>query len=295
MLSGGVAPLGAAAAAAAARAAWPGACAGLAAALDGGGAAMQHQQQRQRRGVASSAATAAAAAPAAPSGSVLEVREYTLHPAGMKAYLKLTAEHAELRRSLLPFLGMFTCDTGGELNVVTHLYAYESMAAREAARAAAAKDAQWVAYVDAGRQYMQKQASRIMLEATGLYAATGAPGAAAFAPPSGAGPGMYELRQYQLHPGYGSVPKLLKAFEEGLPDKIAADPEGRLVSFAYSDVGTLNSVMELWRYPNAAACIRARQAARQVPKWRETIAAVTPGVQTFTTSFLTPCPFSPWQ
>jgi hypothetical protein len=157
---------------------------------------------------------------------------------------------------------MFTCDTGGELNVVTHLYAYESMAAREVARAAAAKDAQWVAYVDAGRQHMQKQvgrarrggaggrrharrcgrgglvrswepggvlprakasmapgvpplqASRIMLEATGLYTATGAPGAAAFVAPSGA-PGMYELRQYQLHPGYGSVPKLLKAFEEG--------------------------------------------------------------------------------
>jgi hypothetical protein len=41
-----------------------------------------------------------------------------------------------------------------------------------------------------------------------------------------------------------------------LPDKIAADPEGRLVTFAYSDVGTLNSVIELWRYPSAAACIR---------------------------------------
>jgi hypothetical protein len=61
-----------------------------------------------------------------------------------------------------------------------------------------------------------------MVEATKLYDATGAPGAAAFAPAaasssggSGGATGMYELRQYQLHPGYGSVPKLLKAFEEG--------------------------------------------------------------------------------
>lgn len=54
-----------------------------------------------------------------------------------------------------------------------------------------------------------------MVEATGLYAATGAPGAAAFAPPPGASRGLYELRQYQLHPGYGSVPKLIAAFTEG--------------------------------------------------------------------------------
>ena len=39
------------------------------------------------------------------TGSLLEVREYTLAPGGIKDYLKLTAEHAHLRRSLLPFLG----------------------------------------------------------------------------------------------------------------------------------------------------------------------------------------------
>jgi hypothetical protein len=41
-----------------------------------------------------------------------------------------------------------------------------------------------------------------------------------------------------------------------LPDKIAADRDGRLVAFAHSDVGMLNNVVELWRYPSAAACIR---------------------------------------
>jgi len=102
------------------------------------------------------------------------------------------------------------------LNKVVHFYVYESMDEREQVRAAAAKNAQWSAYVDAGRQYMQKQESRIMLEATQLYAATDSPGAAAFKPPAAAiGAGMYEFRQYMLHPGYGSVPKLIKAFEEG--------------------------------------------------------------------------------
>lgn len=41
-----------------------------------------------------------------------------------------------------------------------------------------------------------------------------------------------------------------------LPDKVAADQEGLLVAFAHSDVGVLNQVVELWRYPSAAACIR---------------------------------------
>lgn len=54
---------------------------------------------------------------------------------------------------------MFTCDTGGELNKVTHFYSYESMMEREAARKVAAQDPQWAAYVDAGRNYMQKQVS----------------------------------------------------------------------------------------------------------------------------------------
>lgn len=57
----------------------------------------------QRRGVATSAGTTGAAVPR--RGSLLEVREYTLAPAGMKDYLAMTAEHAELRSRLLPFLG----------------------------------------------------------------------------------------------------------------------------------------------------------------------------------------------
>lgn len=65
--------------------------------------------------------------------------------------------------------------------------------------------------------------------------------------------------------------------------------------FGYTDVGILNSVIELWRYPSAAACIRARQSARKVVAWRDAIATVTPGVQSFRSVFLHPLPFSPLQ
>ena len=80
-----------------------------------------------------------------------------------------------------------------------------------------------------------------------------------------------------------------------IPEKIAVDTDGKLIFFGYTDVGMLNTVIELWRYPSAQACIKARQAARQVPIWRETIASVTPGVQNFRSIFLNPLPFSPLQ
>jgi hypothetical protein len=88
---------------------------------------------------------------------------------------------------------------------------------------------------------------------------------------------------------------LLNLFLCRIPHKIAADPEGQLVWFGYSDVGVLNQVIELWRYPSAQACINARQAARKVQPWRDAIAAVTPGVQWFQSAFMQPVSFSPMQ
>jgi hypothetical protein len=41
-----------------------------------------------------------------------------------------------------------------------------------------------------------------------------------------------------------------------LPEKVAADRDGLLVAFAHSEIGVLNNVVELWRYPSAAACLR---------------------------------------
>jgi len=228
---------------------------------------------------------------------LLEVREYTLSPSGFKDYVKITQEHASLRKELLPLLGMFTCDIGADLNKITHFYHYKDLAQRDAVRQAAGSNPQWQAYISSVRPHVLAQESSIMSEAWGVYSATSSSGAAGFRAPAhtGATPPVYELRQYQLHPGYGSVPKLLAAFQEGLPEKISADRDGLLVLMAYTEVGLLNNVMELWRYPSAAACIKARQASRVVPKWRETIAAITPGVQHFRSSFLHPTSFSPWK
>lgn len=38
-------------------------------------------------------------------GGLLELREYTLKPAGIKTFMKVTSESMALRRQLLPLLG----------------------------------------------------------------------------------------------------------------------------------------------------------------------------------------------
>ncbi|GLC46162.1 hypothetical protein PLESTB_001196400 [Pleodorina starrii] len=234
---------------------------------------------------------------ASSSPGLIEIREYTLKPEGMSQFMKVAAEYAGVRRELLPFLGLFTCDVGSCLHRVTHLYAYSSFEQRDEVRAAAVADPRWREFIERSRPHVQYQENKVMLEARPIYEALKLPPTALFSPPPKEGPAkvVYEMRSYQLHPGYGSVPKLVEAFSAGLPAKVEADPEGRLAFFGYTDVGMLNNVVEIWRYPSAQACIRARQAARTVGKWRETIAAVTPGVQHFTSAFLNPAPFSPWQ
>ena len=47
--------------------------------------------------------------------------------------------------------------------------------------------------------------------------------------------------------------------------------------------------------PNPDPGCRAREAARTVKAWQDTIRDVTPLVQTFETCLLHPTPFSPWQ
>jgi hypothetical protein len=41
----------------------------------------------------------------------------------------------------------------------------------------------------------------------------------------------------QLKPGYDGVPKLVAAFEKGIPHKVAADKQGQLVFFGFTEVG----------------------------------------------------------
>eukprot|EP01023_Acetabularia_acetabulum_P049444 TRINITY_DN5279_c0_g1_i8.p2 TRINITY_DN5279_c0_g1~~TRINITY_DN5279_c0_g1_i8.p2 ORF type:complete len:103 (+),score=3.81 TRINITY_DN5279_c0_g1_i8:78-386(+) len=56
---------------------------------------------------------------------LIEIREYIIKPESLQSFLAISQNYAYLRKQLLPFLGMFTCETGGVLNRVIHFYYYD--------------------------------------------------------------------------------------------------------------------------------------------------------------------------
>lgn len=90
-----------------------------------------------------------------------------------------------------------------------------------------------------------------------------------------------------------TVPKALAAFEAALPAKIeaarSAGVENEVEMLMYSDVGRLNELVEVWRFERASDTMRAREASRAVPVWRECIQTLTGLTESFDSSFLYEC------
>lgn len=231
---------------------------------------------------------------------MIELRSYILRPDGMGEFCRLCEQKGHLRKRLLPLLGIFKVDTGAvvaenaSLNTMVHFYAYKNHEERDRLRGVALQSPEWQQYIADSREYVASQESTIYMPAlTSLYEPILPSSSAPDGPTDKNDASVYEFRQTQLIPGYGSVPKLLEAFERGLPQKMEADQDGKMVFLAFSDVGTLNNVIELWKYSSAQACIDARQKSRRVDAWQKTISAIAPGVQSFMTAFLKPLSISP--
>lgn len=186
-------------------------------------------------------------------------------------------------------------DTGGSLNTVHHLYRYESLEERARTRAALETCGDWQRYLTTVRAHVAAQEGTIFVEAADVHAAAGVTAATLALRPAGVSPAVFELRQYQLVLGYSPVKDLRAAFCSGIPAKQAASAEGEFLLLASSEIGRLNTVIELWRFEDAAACLRHREASRGSEEWRRAIASVAGLTQSFTTTLLKPVPCSPLQ
>lgn len=239
------------------------------------------------------------------SAAVVELREYNLKPEAVLTYGQVTADTADLRRSLVPLRLFSQPETGGVLNVATHLYYYEGgVLDRDAKRAVQAQNADWQAYLDKSRPCVDAQKSTIFVEAPlvgdpalglsglGLESQDQAP-----APPTPAAV-IYELRRYRLRLGYEIVPRFLELYGAGLPSKLAApgtDPGTSLCTVLYSDIAPLNEVIELWRHAaGSRGMMQSRAAARGAGPWRSAIAEIAGLANEFTTTIHKPTPYSNW-
>ena len=250
--------------------------------------------QRVLQSIASRFTSSAAVQP------VVELREYNVNPGHLAAYLKATAEFADLRKALTPVRFFSLPETGGALTMATHAYYYEGgHTERDQKRAAVRDHPDWNRYLEIALPYLDGLQSNIYVEAPLVSQLTGVTGLqdVSMLDQGTAGDCILEFRRYHLKLGYDTVPKFLEYYGAGLPSKLSAkgtDPTTSLVTLLYSDVGRLNEVIEIWRHGNGTSAMeQSRGAARGAKEWRTAIANIADLALQFSSTIHKPTSFSP--
>ena len=95
---------------------------------------------------------------------IVEMREYTLAPGKVPEYFKLyEAEGMAIQREILGRnLGYYSTEVGPSINMVVHLWAYDSLDDRAKRRAELWADPEWLAYVTEVGPLVTKQENQIL-------------------------------------------------------------------------------------------------------------------------------------
>ena len=235
---------------------------------------------------------------APPAQPVVELREYDLIPEKAAEFMKLAAASSDLRKSLSPLRFFSVPETGGKLQVATHVYYYAGgFAERDEVRIMMARNREWQDFVLFTRSCLQCQKSTLFVEAP-LVTEVGLPGLAHGVTQNiPSDDCILELRRYYLKLGYDTVPKFLELYGAGLPSKLMAvgtDPTTSLITLMYSEVGRMNEVIEVWRHGNGQSAMqRSRLAARGANDWRAAIASIADLAIEFSSTIHKPAMFSP--
>ncbi|HZS81705.1 MAG TPA: NIPSNAP family protein [Stellaceae bacterium] len=95
---------------------------------------------------------------------IVEERIYTVQPGKVQEWLVFYGERGlpVQQRHLGRLIGFFTSEIG-TLNQIVHLWAYDSLAHREEARAKLAKDPDWQAYLKQSPKVLERMENRILV------------------------------------------------------------------------------------------------------------------------------------
>jgi hypothetical protein len=240
-----------------------------------------------------------------PPRPIVEMREYDLNPMYAHSYLHHTAAKADLRKQMSPLRLFCLPETGGKLNVATHLYHWRGgYRERNARKTDMASNEEWKEYIKKVQPALASQRSSLWMEAPFVYEMPGVVGLN-----MGRGESMvrmggkysnnavYEVCRYKLKLGYDVIPTFLDLYADGLPSKLEAigsDPTSNLITLMYSTVGTLNEVVEIWRHGGGFdAMERSGAAAQNAKEWRESGSKISELTLEVTRTVFRPIAFSP--
>ena len=102
---------------------------------------------------------------------------------------------------------------------------------------------------------------------------------------------IIEQRVYVLKPVYGPA-DYFACYDETVR-KLQIDHLGELLGYFISEVGELNAVISLWRYPSFEARLERRAALAKDSSWKGFLNEVRPMLQRMENRLLLPAAFSP--
>lgn len=103
---------------------------------------------------------------------------------------------------------------------------------------------------------------------------------------------ILEQRIYQLKPG--ALHEFIKTYEaEGL--QIQRDTLGDLVGYFTTEIGELNRIVQIWRFPSFEERQRRRAQLSAMPEWRALLGKIGPLIVAQQSELLTATSFSPIQ
>jgi hypothetical protein len=230
---------------------------------------------------------------------IIELRTYQSKPDEMNNYKNRSQLIAPTRLKYMEDrwkLYLYP-DTGyGTLQDFLHIYHYkDGLEERSAIRMKMALDSKWMEFLDTSRKCLNQQKSEIFvpINLKGLHIDYFNVDKSN----NGNDNPVYEIRHYQLIPGYDTIPKMIDIFSKGLPDKLhsCGNGLGELILLAHSDITILNQFIEIWRYPSQKASMAHRVASRKSEIWRQSITDAAKLTQQFQNRLMMPAKFSPLQ
>lgn len=182
---------------------------------------------------------------------IYELRTYTLKPMTTGKFEEEFEKSLAVREKYSRLAGLWHTEIG-PLNQVVHLWPYEDLNARAAARSAVNRDPSglWPPKVAELEVDMQND---ILTPAPFMRPLTGEPQALG---------NVYELRVYTYQTG--SLSKVVELWAEALPYREKFSP---LAGAWTSEIGGLNRFYHLWPYKDLNERARIRQASFKDPHW----------------------------
>ena len=184
---------------------------------------------------------------------IYEMRTYTLKPGTVPEFESRFAERHPYREKHSK-LGGFWHTEFGPLNQVIHVWIYEDLNQRLAAREAANNDPD-LQRIPGGREFVIEQESDIFMPAP-------------FMRPMGGDQALgdlYEMRIYTYQPG--AISKVIDSWKGSISAREKYSP---LAAGMYSELGSLNKWVHIWPYKDLNERTRIRAEATSDPNWPPT-------------------------